>query len=195
MGNFGWVFEDVFDQAYDPMVAALERHPTIRVGLHYSGPLLEWIEANRPNSSTACARWSSASRSRSWAAASSSRSSSRCPSATATASWYACARTWHAASAGSRPGAWLAERVWEPSLPKDLVDAGYRYTVLDDNHLRGASVKEDAMWGTYTTDDQGRLLTIFGTEKGLRYRIPWRPVEELIDYLREAATETAAASA
>ena len=42
------------------------------------------------------------------------------------------------------------------------------------------------MWGTYTTDDQGRLLTIFGTEKGLRYLIPWRPVDELIDYLRDA---------
>ena len=26
------------------------------------------------------------------------------------------------------------------------VDAGYRYTVLDDNHMRSASVKEDAMW-------------------------------------------------
>ena len=71
----------------------------------------------------------------------------------------------------------------------DLADAGYEYTVFDDNHLRGASVTEDAMWGTYTTDDQGRLLTIFGTEKGLRYRIPWRPVDELIDYLRDNATE------
>ena len=81
-------------------------------------------------------------------------------------------------------GAWLAERVWEPSLPFDLAEAGYSYTVLDDNHLRGASVAEDAMWGTYTTDDQGRRLTIFGTEKGLRYRIPWRPVPELIEYLR-----------
>ena len=64
-------------------------------------------------------------------------------------------------------GAWLAERVWEPSLPTSLVDAGYEYTVLDDNHLRGAFVAEDQMWGTYTTDDQGRRLTIFGTEKGL----------------------------
>ncbi|MEO8625871.1 MAG: alpha-amylase/4-alpha-glucanotransferase domain-containing protein, partial [Candidatus Limnocylindrales bacterium] len=36
---------------------------------------------------------------------------------------------------------------------------------------------------------QGRLLTIFGTEKGLRYRIPWRPVPEVIAYLRAAATE------
>src|SRR6185503_13448382 len=86
-------------------------------------------------------------------------------------------------------GAWLAERVWEPSLPTSLVDAGYAYTVLDDNHLRGAFVPEDQMWGTYTTDDQGKMIAVFGTEKGLRYRIPWRPVGEVIDYLRDNATE------
>jgi alpha-amylase len=84
-------------------------------------------------------------------------------------------------------GAWLAERVWEPSLPFDLASAGYGYTVLDDNHLRGAAVRDEHMWGTYTTDDQGRMLTIFGTEKGLRYRIPWQPVGDLIEYLKDAA--------
>jgi predicted glycosyl hydrolase (DUF1957 family) len=36
-------------------------------------------------------------------------------------------------------GAWLAERVWEPSLAGDLAAAGYEWTVLDDNHLRAAS--------------------------------------------------------
>ncbi len=48
VGNFGWVFEEVCAKAYEPMVAALERHPAIHVGLHYSGPLLEWLKAERP---------------------------------------------------------------------------------------------------------------------------------------------------
>ena len=26
----------------------LEKHPSIRIGLHYSGPLLEWIESAHP---------------------------------------------------------------------------------------------------------------------------------------------------
>ena len=95
-----------------------------------------------------------------------------------------------AARFGRRPrGAWLAERVWEPSLPADLVRGGYEWTILDDNHLRAASVAEDAMWGTFTTDDQGERLTVFGTEQGLRYRIPFGEVDDLIAYLREHATE------
>ena len=48
VGNFGWVFAEVFEQAYQPMVAALERHPQVRLSLHYSGPLLEWLRAERP---------------------------------------------------------------------------------------------------------------------------------------------------
>ena len=35
------------------------------------------------------------------------------------------------------------------------------------------SIPEENLWGTYTTEDQGQLLTVFGTEQGLRYRIPF----------------------
>ena len=38
VGNFGWVFAEVYGQAYLPMLEALERHPGVRLSLHYSGP-------------------------------------------------------------------------------------------------------------------------------------------------------------
>ena len=88
---------------------------------------------------------------------------------------------------GRRPtGAWLAERVWEPDLPVALVDGGYRWTILDDAHFRAASIDESDLWGSYTTDDQGRLLTVFGSDKNLRYRIPFGAVEDVIAYLARA---------
>src|SRR5579885_2187271 len=48
-GNFGQVFEKSYEQCYLPFLELLERHPAIHVGLHYSGPLLEWMEENRPD--------------------------------------------------------------------------------------------------------------------------------------------------
>ena len=45
VGNFGWVFDEVYGQAYLPMLEALERHPGVRLSLHYTGPLLEWLAA------------------------------------------------------------------------------------------------------------------------------------------------------
>jgi alpha-amylase len=32
-------------------------------------------------------------------------------------------------------GMWMPERVWEQSLTSDVVEAGMRYTMLDDRHF------------------------------------------------------------
>jgi alpha-amylase len=188
VGNFGWVIQDVYEHAYSPMLDALERHPGIRLGLHYTGPLLQWMAANRPE-----------------AIAQIRGLVERGQVEIVGGGFYEPIlvtmpdRDRHGqlirmrdeleALVGSRPaGAWLAERVWEPSLAYDLAAAGYEWTVLDDNHLRAASIREDEMWAPLTTDDRGRRLTVFGTEQGLRYRIPFRPVDEVIAYLRERTT-------
>jgi alpha-amylase len=189
VGNFGWVIQDVYEKAYEPLIGALERHPGVRLALHYTGPLLEWMSAERPESIERLRALSERGQVEILGGGMFEPILVSLPQRDRF-SQLARMRDDIAERFGRQPiGAWLAERVWEPSLPFDLASAGYEYTVLDDNHLRGAFVAEDEMWGTYTTDDQGRMLTVFGTEKGLRYRIPWKPVEDLIDYLRENATE------
>ena len=188
VGNFGWVIEDVYEHAYSPMLGALERHPGVHLGLHYTGPLLQWLTAHRPE-----------------AIAQIRRLIDRGQVEIVGGGYYEPIlvtlpdRDRHGQLVrmsdelelifGRRPaGAWLAERVWEPSLAYDLAEAGYCWTVLDDNHLRAASIREDEMWTAFTTDDRGRRLTIFGTEQGLRYRIPFKPVADVISYLRERTT-------
>jgi alpha-amylase len=189
VGNFGWVIAETYERAYEPMVAALERHPGVRVALHYTGPLLVWLTAERP---AFVARLGALA--------------ARGQVELVGGGWYEpvlaalperdrvdqlvrmadeVERTF-----GRRPrGAWLAERVWEPDLPTALVSAGYEWTVLDDAHFRAAAIPEHDLWGSYTTDDQGKVLTVFGTEQGLRYRIPFADVEDVIGYLRDHATE------
>ena len=189
VGNFGWVIEEVYRLAYEPMVGALERHPGVRLGLHYTGPLLEWLESEQPRFLDRLNALAARGQVEILGGAHFEPILVTLPQRDRHGQLVRM-REDVARRFGTAPvGAWLAERVWEPSLAYDLAAAGYRYTVLDDNHLRAASVPEDEMWGTYTTDDQGRLLTIFGTEKGLRYRIPWRPAVELIEYLRDNATD------
>lgn len=189
VGNFGWVIEDVFSRAYEPMIGALERHPHVRLGLHYTGPLLEWMAGNRPDSLDRLRNLVDRGQVEMLGGAQYEPILVALPRRDRIGQLVRMRDEVERLFGAAPTGAWLAERVWEPSLPADLVDSGYRYTVLDDNHLRAASVADDDMWGTYTTDDQGRMLTIFGTEKGLRYLIPFRPVPELIAYLRDAATE------
>ena len=188
VGNFGWVIGEVYERAYEPMVGALERHPGVRLALHYTAPLLEWLDANKPEFLDRLRALVNRGQVEIVGGGHFEPILAALPDRDRLGQLMRMRSDLERRFGVAPSGAWLAERVWEPALPTALVDAGYAYTVLDDTHLRGASVPEDEMWGTYTTDDQGRLLTIFGTEKGLRYRIPWRPVPELITYLRSAAT-------
>jgi hypothetical protein len=189
VGNFGWVMGEVYELAYEPMVAALERHPHVRLSLHYSGPLLDWLRAERPEFierlSALVARDQVEIIGGGYyePVLASLPERDRIGQATRMCDELE-------ALFGRRPaGAWLAERVWEPDLPTSLVAAGYDWTILDDAHFRAAAIREEDLWGPYTTEDQGQLLRVFGTEQGLRYRIPFRTVEEVIDYLRLHATE------
>src|SRR4051794_40104009 len=47
-GNFGQVFEQSYEDCYGPVVDALIDAPHVRVALHHTGALLEWIEQHRP---------------------------------------------------------------------------------------------------------------------------------------------------
>ena len=189
VGNFGWVFGEVFDQAYRPMVEALERHPSIRLALHYTGALLEWLRAEQPGFVERVRALVERGQVEMIGGGLYEPVLAALPERDRLAQLGRMADTIEDLF-GRRPaGAWLAERVWEPDLPICLVDAGYGWTILDDAHFRAAAIPEEALWGPYTTDDQGRLLTVFGTEQGLRYRIPFRDVDEVIDHLRAHATE------
>ena len=189
VGNFGWVMAEVYELAYEPMVAALERHPHVRLSLHYSGPLLDWLRAERPEFIDRLSALVARDQIEIVGGGYYEPVLASLPERDRIGQARKMAGELEGLF-GRRPaGAWLAERVWETDLPTSLVAAGYDWTILDDAHFRAAAIPEEDLWGPYTTEDQGQLLRVFGTEQGLRYRIPFRTVEEVIDYLRLHATE------
>jgi len=189
VGNFGWVIEEVYEKAYRPMVEALERHPAVRLGLHYTGPLLEWLVAERPELIDRLRTLQARGQVEILggglyepvlaALPVRDRLDQLTRMADAVDELF-----------GRRPGgAWLAERVWEPDLPAALDAAGYRWTILDDAHFLAAGLTEDELWGHFVTEDQGRTVAVFGTPQALRYRIPFGSVEDVIGWLRSQATD------
>ena len=189
VGNFGWVLSETYETAYEPMVAALERHPTVHISLHYTGPLLDWLRVERPEFIERLAALVARGQIEILGGGYYEPVLASLPERDRVGQLRRMGSELEAMF-GRRPhGAWLAERVWEPDLPTSLVLGGYDWTIVDDAHFRAASIPEADHWGPYSTDDQGRLLRVFGTEQGLRYRIPFREVDEVIDYLRDHATE------
>lgn len=85
---------------------------------------------------------------------------------------------------GVRPrGLWLAERVWEPHLPRALAAAGIEYVLLDDSHFALAGLAPEALGGYYLTEEQGALLRVFPIGQRFRYLIPFADVEATLDAL------------
>ncbi|HLY14223.1 MAG TPA: alpha-amylase/4-alpha-glucanotransferase domain-containing protein [Candidatus Limnocylindrales bacterium] len=189
VGNFGWVIGDAYDHAYEPLIGALERHGSIRMALHYSGPLLDWLAANRPEFVERVGRLVRDGRVELLGGGYYEPILAALPVRDRLAQLVRMGEAIERIG-GRRPrGAWLAERVWEPDVPVSLVDAGYDWTVLDDAHLRAGSVDESQLWGSFSTDDQGRRLAIFPSAKTLRYLMPFGDVEASIAELRAHAIE------
>ncbi|MFM8914672.1 MAG: alpha-amylase/4-alpha-glucanotransferase domain-containing protein, partial [Candidatus Limnocylindrus sp.] len=188
VGNFGWVFDEIYERAYLPMIEALERHPKVRLSLHYTGPLLEWFAAAHPEFLARVRALVERGQVEIVGGGLYEPILASLPAADRVAQLQRMRDRIKELVGVAPQGAWLAERVWEPSLPAALHDGGYRWTILDDAHFRAAAIPEDALWGAYLTEDEGKPLTVFGTEQGLRYRIPFGSVESVIEYLREHAT-------
>ena len=60
------------------------------------------------------------------------------------------------------------------------------YTLVDDNHFKAVGLKEDDLFGYYVTEHEGHKLAIFPGLEFLRYSIPFKPIEVLDNYLKEA---------
>ncbi len=188
VGNFPWVFQQVYEESYLPMIKALERHPKVRVTLHYTGSLLDWMEEAQP---AFLERISLLVQRGQVELASGGYYEPILPSIPDRDKVAQIRRLTERIQhdfGTNASGMWIAERVWEPNLPHFLKEAGMEWTILDDVHFKNVGLEDHDLYGYYATEDQSSILKIFATSKSLRYTIPWRPVNETIENMRSLAT-------
>ena len=185
VGNFDHVFEEAYQKAYSPFVQALLRHPRIRVGLHFSGCLLEWIEKRHPEFFAQVKELAARGQVELMGGGFYEPILSAIPDPDKAAQMSRLS-DYLQKHLGVRPrGAWLTERVWRPDLVRPLAEAGVRYVVLDDTHFIAAGVEPADLHGTYLTEDLGVQLHLVPSLKKLRYTIPFREPKETLDFLRQ----------
>ena len=188
VGNFPWVFQQVYERSYLPMLAALERHPVVRLSLHYTGSLLDWIQEAHPDFLARIAALVRRGQVEMVSGGYYEPILSSIPDADKIAQILRLS-AYIKQNFGTKPGGmWLAERVWEPGLPRLLREAGITWTILDDIHFKNVGLEESDLYGYYATEDQSSVLKVYATSQLMRYTIPWRPVRETIDNLRALAT-------
>jgi len=194
VGNFDKVIEEAYQMSYRPYIELFEQFPQLALTNHFSGCLLEWIERHHPEFFQRLRRHGKAQAGRAgrlgvakWEVMGGGfyepimtmlPSHDRVQQITRMARYIK-------RHFGTTPrGFWLPERVWEPSLVKDLAEANVNYLTLDDNHFRAAGLEDAELTGGFVTEDQGRIVQVYPAAERLRYLIPFATVEACIDWLR-----------
>src|SRR5262245_40007509 len=187
IGNFDGVFEQAYQDSYKPFLDLFAGYSDLKLALHTSGPLVEWLDAHHPEYLDQLAELVAAERIEIVGGAFYEPILAMIPSRDRVGQVRSFRDFLHRRLGANVRGAWVAERVWEQSMAADLAAAGVEYIVLDDSHLKSAGMNDDQMWGYYLTEDDGRLLRVFPGSERLRYTIPFAAPHDSIDYLRGIA--------
>jgi 4-alpha-glucanotransferase len=189
VGNFENVFESAYNQSYLPFLETLARHPSVHIGLHYSGCLLEWIERAHPEYFDALREFVRRGQVEIVGGGFYEPILIAIPVEDRQEQIRRLADYIEKHFERRPTGAWLTERVWEPQLPSSLASAGVEYTLVDDNHFLGAGFDSGQLYGYYKAEDQGHTVNVLPGLKSLRYLIPFRGVEEVMEFLRKTSQE------
>jgi alpha-amylase len=183
VGNFSHVIENAYQKAYHPFINILKEYPFMKITIHYSGILWDFFRNNHPDFLKELKELVRKGQIEIMGGGYYEPIISIIPDDDKLGQIELLSKTIRSLVGMSPRGLWLAERVWEPHLPKFLVNAGIEYISVDDYHFKKAGLKEEDLNGYFLTEDEGFVIKVFPGSEKLRYIIPFHPPEETIEYL------------
>ncbi len=188
VGNLDWVIAEAYDRAYRPFLDALERHPAVKVSLHYGGSLLEWLGEKQPLFLGRLRHLVDKGQVEMLGGALYEPILAMIPDDNKVEQIVSMSQALTRLLGVSPAGMWLTERVWEQQLVKPMSEAGLSWTCLDDTHFMAAGLRDAKLFGYYQTEEQGHYLQVFPLNTELRRLMVHSAPEKIIDFLRQHAT-------
>jgi alpha-amylase len=185
VGNFHHVFDKAHTKCYRPLLELLEAYPQVKIGLHFSGPLLEWLEKYQPGTLELMSDLVARGQVEPLSGGFFEPLLASIPVRDAEGQVHMMNEYLEKRFDFKPAGFWLTERVWDPALPLTLKGTGMAYTVVDDTHFYYAGLKPDQIFGRYVTEKEGHTLSLLATPMIMRYLIPFRPVEDVMGHLHD----------
>jgi len=191
VGNFPWVIEECYHSAYAPFLTVLEAHPGVRLGLHFTGALLDWLVCEQPDYLARVRRLVAAGQVEVLGGGLYEPILPVIPERDRRGQLLRLRERVTQLFGAVPTGAWLAERVWEPSLPTALHAAALDYVLVDDEVFQQSGYPEALTAATFLTEDQGAQVRLLPISRRLRYTLPTKPVDDVLATLRAMAAEGA----
>jgi 4-alpha-glucanotransferase len=182
-GNFDGVVAEAAAAAYHPFFEVLRAEPDVRLTVHCTGSLLAWLREHAGPTFDLLGTLAARGQVELLTGGFYEPILPMLPDADKVGQVQRLTEFLHA-SFGVRPrGMWLAERVWEPHLPRVLRDAGVEFVVVDDHHFALAGLDPETLGGYYLTEEQGAAVAVFPISERLRYLVPFAEPDESLSYL------------
>ncbi|QSR85697.1 alpha-amylase/4-alpha-glucanotransferase domain-containing protein [Methylacidimicrobium sp. B4] len=179
LDNFPETFRRFLDRVCHPFLDALERHPRIRMGLHFSGGFLRHLEREDPGLLEKLGRIVSRNQVELLGGGFYEPILSMIPAADAAAQLQKTAAWLQERFQVLPRGAWLPESVWEPWFPDLLSEAGYDYVLLEDRLLERAGLEPAELCHPFLTSHLSAPILILPVASRLSAEIPFRPLRDI----------------
>ncbi|MCK4428203.1 MAG: DUF1925 domain-containing protein, partial [candidate division Zixibacteria bacterium] len=189
IGNFEHVFESAYTCCYLPFLEILEKRPHFKISVHFSGILLEWISDHHPETLDKIKALVEKNQVEMMTGGYYEPILPTIPDCDKIGQIQKLSQFIQEEFNTNPVGMWLAERVWEPHLPKPISEAGVKYTIVDDSHFKYSGLTEEELLGYFITEELGHSLNLFSSSEFLRYSIPFKEPKETIKYFRRIASE------
>ena len=193
VGNFPHVLENAYEKAYRPFIEVLKKHPFMKISIHFSGVLWDFFEENHPEFLETLRKLVKKGQLEMMTGGYYEPILAVIPDEDKVEQIRRLTETIQDQMGVVPRGMWLAERVWEPHLPKFLVEAGVEYITIDDYHFKKSGLRDEDLAGYYLTEEEGKVVKVFPGSETLRYIIPFHPPEETLEYLSELKGSSKAA--
>ncbi len=189
VGNFPEVLEKAYKKSYLPVLETFSRYPEFKLSLHITGFLLDWTEAEHPEFITLLREMIERGQVELMGGGFYEPILSVLPERDRVGQIRMMSDRIEELF-GVRPrGMWLAERIWDQSLPSTMKAAGMEYVVVDDFHFIKAGVSPEDLSGYFVTEDRGSPVNVFAGSERMRYLIPFRSHDEVENFLRSSNDE------
>jgi alpha-amylase/alpha-mannosidase (GH57 family) len=195
VGNFESVLDDAHVRCYGPFLRVLNQYPDFRFAIHISGWLLEYMLKHYPEDMALLRQMVEREQAELFGAGFTEPVLAAIPSRDRVGQITQLS-TYLKQNLGEAPlGAWLTERVWESTVVPALADSGISYVTVDDYHFMCTGKQSQDLNGYFTTEEDGRKINLFPISESLRYRLPFSPAHEVVEYLESLADESKQAAA
>ena len=187
IGNFDGVIESAYQDSYLPFLTVFEQFERLKLSLHTSGPLMQWLVERHPEYIDRLRLLVDSGRIEILGGPQYEPILTMLPRRDRVGQIKSYTHFLHNTLGVVPRGMWMPERVWESSLTTDVADSGIQYTVLDDYHFKAAGLRDEELTGHFVTEDAGRMIRVFPGSERLRYTIPFQSVDETINHCRDIA--------